>query len=83
MFPLRPIFQTSLCQQTPPDDELKSLLLLAQTGKLSKLRKTLEELAAQGPEYKKFAMPLVTLARQFQADQIETILNQHLLLEAS
>ena len=69
-------------QAIPPDDVLKPLLLLAQTGKLSKLRKNLKDLAAKNPEYEDFLMPLVTLARAFQADQIETILNQHLLVEA-
>ncbi|MEL6555328.1 MAG: ATP-binding protein [Cyanobacteria bacterium J06621_11] len=68
--------------RVPPDDVLKSLLLLAQTGKLSKLRQMLEALVKEEVSYQSFATPLLTLARQFQADQIEDLLNQHLLVEA-
>ena len=78
----------------PTEDELKSLLLLAQTGKLSKLRQRLETLIKENTDYSNFAAPLIALSRQFQADQIEARLdaqikaqtqtptNQHALAEA-
>ncbi|MEL6816385.1 MAG: response regulator, partial [Cyanobacteria bacterium J06598_3] len=65
----------------PPRDELRSLLALVQQGKLRKLRQQLEALMAQAEHYSPFAVPLLTLARQFDADGIEEALTQFLLME--
>ncbi|MEN8446504.1 MAG: ATP-binding protein [Cyanobacteria bacterium J06555_13] len=66
----------------PPIDALRSLLTLVQQGKLRKLRQQLEALVAEADRYSSFAMPLLALARQFDADGIEALLTQYLLAEA-
>ncbi|MEO0518988.1 MAG: ATP-binding protein [Cyanobacteria bacterium P01_A01_bin.116] len=67
----------------PPPDELRSLVALTQQGKLRKLRHQLEQLTEQNERYRVFAQPILTLARQFKADEIESLLTGYLLVENS
>jgi signal transduction histidine kinase/DNA-binding NarL/FixJ family response regulator len=62
----------------PPKDTLKDLLELAQQANLKVLRERLESLIDTDKVYSPFAEPLLQLARQFKAEEIEDLLHQYL-----
>lgn len=62
----------------PPEDTLKALLELAQQANLKTLRERLESLIDTDKMYSPFAEPLLQLARQFKAEEIEDLLHQYL-----
>ncbi|MEM8640644.1 MAG: ATP-binding protein [Cyanobacteria bacterium P01_G01_bin.54] len=62
----------------PSLERLQSLLEAVQQGKFRKVRQQLDDLVAVDRRYLGFAMPLVTLTKQFDADELEMILNQYL-----
>ncbi len=62
----------------PSTDILQSLLKLTQQGKLRKLREQVENLTKDDVSYTGFSTSIITLAKQYKADEIETFLNQYL-----
>jgi protein tyrosine/serine phosphatase len=58
--------------------ELKTLLELAQQGNLKRLREHTEHIAHSNPRYANFASQILQLAKQFKAEEIEELLQQHL-----
>ncbi|MEO1683768.1 MAG: ATP-binding protein, partial [Cyanobacteria bacterium J06631_12] len=67
--------------KTPPVAIIESWLLLARQGKLRKLRQSLEALASEDVQYARFVEPVLSLAKQFQAEAIEDLLQQSLFIE--
>ena len=63
---------------SPPYDTLNSLLMLAQQAHMKDLRELLEELVKINIEYKPFADPILHLAQQFRAEEIEELLETYL-----
>jgi signal transduction histidine kinase/DNA-binding response OmpR family regulator len=62
----------------PSPVELKTLLELAQQGNLKRLREHTEHIAHSNPRYADFASQIIQLAKQFKAEEIEELLQQHL-----
>ena len=62
----------------PSPEVLQDLLKTVQMGKIRKVRQQLEGIMEQDPGYRCFAQPLVILTKQFNGDEIETLLNQYL-----
>ncbi|MEL6853589.1 MAG: ATP-binding protein [Cyanobacteria bacterium J06607_13] len=68
-------------EKMPPVAVIESWLLLARQGKLRKLRQSLEAAVLEDVRYTSFVDPVLSLARQFQAEAIEDLLQQSLLIE--
>jgi signal transduction histidine kinase/CheY-like chemotaxis protein len=62
----------------PSRTELEAWLDLAQSGRLKKLIEAAEQLSQQDEQYQPFVQQVVTLARQFQSEQLEELLQRHL-----
>ncbi|WP_008310499.1 hybrid sensor histidine kinase/response regulator [Leptolyngbya sp. PCC 6406] len=62
----------------PPRETLATLLKLAQQANLKTLREQLENLVQADQMYTPFAEPLLQLAKRFQAEEIEDLLQQNL-----
>ncbi|MDJ1183496.1 ATP-binding protein [Roseofilum casamattae] len=62
----------------PPRSTLETLLELAGRNQIKALRETLEELCRSDERYGNFAEPLQQLAKQFQTEDIEALLQQYL-----
>jgi signal transduction histidine kinase/DNA-binding response OmpR family regulator len=62
----------------PSPTELKTLLQFAQQGNLKRLREHTEHIAQSNPRYADFASQIIQLAKQFKAEEIEELLQQHL-----
>ena len=62
----------------PPYPTLEKLLNLAQCANIRALRAQLEQLVSEDERYIPFVKPLTQLAKQFQAEDIETHLQQYL-----
>lgn len=62
----------------PPNKTLEALLDLAMQANLRDLRQTLEALVNSDNAYRPFAEPILQLAKQFQAEEIEQLLQQYL-----
>ncbi|MEM9220649.1 MAG: ATP-binding protein [Cyanobacteria bacterium P01_F01_bin.150] len=62
----------------PPTTTLEKLLELNQCGHIPELRKQLEQLIEQDPAYAAFGESILQLARQFQAEEIDTRLQVYL-----
>ncbi len=62
----------------PSPVDLKTLLELAQQGNLKRLRSHTEHIAHSNPRYADFASQIIQLAKQFKAEEIEELLQQHL-----
>jgi CheY-like chemotaxis protein len=62
----------------PDPVELKTLLELAQQGNLKRLRSHTEHIAHSNPRYANFASQILQLAKEFKAEEIEELLQQHL-----
>ncbi len=67
----------------PPTEVLQSMLELAEQGRLTKLRKQLEGLTQSNERYHGFTTSILTLAKQFKVDEIETLLQQYLTERSS
>jgi len=63
----------------PSPVELKTLLEMAQKGNLKRLREHTEHIANSNPGYADFASEILQLAKQFKAEEIEELLQQHLI----
>lgn len=63
----------------PPQDVLKSLLELAQLGYIQNLQDRLQHMVEKNQSYRSFAEPLWHLANEFQAEEIQALLQQYLL----
>ena len=70
--------ETSNTSKCPDPSELQALLLLAQSGKLRKLRQELDRLVQADADYEAFASPILALAKQFDAEAIEISITQML-----
>ena len=62
----------------PPTEDLQHLLELAQDGLLIKLSKTARQIEQQDSRYQPFIEQILQLAKQFQSDQIEELIQLHL-----
>ena len=62
----------------PPQDILMDWFNLAQQGHLMDLREQVEQLVTAEVQYSLFAEPILHLAKQFRAEEIEELLVQHL-----
>ncbi len=62
----------------PPVADLQMLLELAQDGLIKKLVLTVEEIEKNNPKYRPFNQQLIQLAKQFQPEKIETLLQQYI-----
>lgn len=62
----------------PPAENLKAWLELVQQGRLKKLITLAEQLAQQDTQYQPFVQQVLYLARQFQSEQLEQFIQQHL-----
>ncbi|MEG4022777.1 ATP-binding protein [Microcoleus sp. S13C4] len=62
----------------PSPLELKTLLEMAQKGNLKRLRSHTEQIAGSNPGYADFTSQIIRLAKQFKAEEIEELLQQHL-----
>jgi CheY-like chemotaxis protein len=62
----------------PDPVDLKTLLDLAQQGNLKRLRSHTDHIAHSNPRYANFASQIIQLAKQFKAEEIEELLQQHL-----
>ncbi|MEG4210738.1 ATP-binding protein [Microcoleus sp. S13_B4] len=62
----------------PSPVELKTLLEMAQKGNLKRLRSHTEQIAGSNPGYADFTSQIIRLAKQFKAEEIEELLQQHL-----
>ena len=67
----------------PPRQVLEELLVLAERNRVQELRSQLEHLKDSDTQYVPFAEALLKLARQFQSEEIETLLQQHLTGEVT
>jgi PAS domain S-box-containing protein len=63
----------------PTTEDLNVLLELAQKANLKALRQKIENLVQKNPNYNEFAVPLLQLVKQFKAEELEALLQQHLL----
>lgn len=62
----------------PAPDQLQAWLSLTQQGKLRKLKQALDTAITETPAYGDFVAPIMTLVKQFQAEQIEQLLSNYL-----
>jgi len=62
----------------PEPGDLQILLELAQEGRLKKLAEAAEEIGQKDDRYQPFIQQILHLARKFQAEQIEALIQQHL-----
>lgn len=62
----------------PPGKTLETLLELASRGNVKAIREQLSNLVERDRTYTTFAKPILELARQFKAEEIEQLLEQHL-----
>ncbi|MBN8565059.1 MAG: response regulator [Leptolyngbya sp. UWPOB_LEPTO1] len=65
----------------PSVEDLQVLLQLAQGGRLKKLKEVAEQIGQQDARYKPFTQKVLQLAKQFQLEQIEQLIQQHLVLQ--
>ncbi|MBD6617464.1 response regulator [Komarekiella sp. 'clone 1'] len=65
----------------PSQTELEKLMVLAQQANLKRLREQIENLVQADPRLTAFAAPILQLAKQFKAEEIEDLLKQHLTQE--
>jgi signal transduction histidine kinase/ActR/RegA family two-component response regulator len=63
----------------PPSLDLQTWLELAQEGRLRKLIESAQQLGAQDYRYQPFIQQVTQLAKQFQSEQLEQLLQQYLL----
>lgn len=62
----------------PPAADLQAWLELAQEGRLKKLISAAEQLQQQDDRYQPFAQQVIQLAKQFQSEQLEALIQQYL-----
>ncbi|MDY6902175.1 MAG: response regulator, partial [Cyanobacteriota bacterium] len=67
----------------PPTEDLQILFELAQDGLLIALAKTVEEIAERNNSYLPFTQKILKLAKQFNTDGIEELLNKYINSEQS
>lgn len=67
----------------PPVEEILILLDLVERGRLKQFKQQLEALKAQNSNYEKFSQPLLILAKQFQIEEIESLIEQYLSIPPS
>lgn len=63
---------------TPPASDLEAWFKLSQEGRLKKLISVAEALALQSAEYQPFIRQITQLARTFQSEKLEDLIQQHL-----
>ena len=63
---------------TPPNEELKDLLSLAVIGDIITIRKHLEKMENENPEFSQFISKLKLLAQNINLDEIEAILRKYI-----
>ena len=62
----------------PPSEDLKILLELAQNGLIKKLIETAEQIEQKNDRYQPFIQNILQLAKKFQIEKIESLINQYL-----
>ena len=65
----------------PPPEDLQILLELAQDGLLLKLGKMVDQIGQKSERYLPFTEKVSELAKEFEADKIETLIQKYLSLE--
>jgi signal transduction histidine kinase/CheY-like chemotaxis protein len=65
--------------ELPPKEDLQVLLELAQEGRLKKMSLFAEEIAKKSKRYQPFIQDVLQLAKQFQTEKIEELLQQHIV----
>lgn len=80
---IAPVSSSSLELITPDPEDLKILLELAQEGRLKKLGEVAEEIGKKSDLYQPFLYKIIELAKQFQSEQIEEIIEKLLAPERS
>jgi signal transduction histidine kinase/CheY-like chemotaxis protein len=63
----------------PPTSTLESLLEIAQQANLKGLREQLDRLVQANPDYYPFVHPIVQLCKQFKAEEVEMLIQRHLI----
>jgi hypothetical protein len=63
----------------PSTEDLIALLELAQQANLKALRERIQSLVRSDERYTRFADPILQLAKQFQAEEIEELLQNYLV----
>jgi signal transduction histidine kinase/DNA-binding NarL/FixJ family response regulator len=63
----------------PTQADLGELLTLAQQGRIKKLVEAAEAIRQKDPQYSAFVQQMLQLAKQYKLDQIEQLIQQHLL----
>ena len=72
-----PLVQASVLV-APPVEELQTWLTLVQEGRLKKLITAAEALSQQDNQYQPFAQTIIQLARQFQSEQLEQVIQNYI-----
>ncbi|KST68036.1 hybrid sensor histidine kinase/response regulator [Mastigocoleus testarum] len=67
----------------PPSEDLQILLDLVQNGLLLKLSKTAEQMGKNSDRYLPFTKKIAELAKQFQVEKLEILLQKYINLEKS
>ena len=62
----------------PPADDLRVWLELAQAGRLKKLIEVVDRWGQQHNQYQPFVQQVIQLAKQFQSEQLEQLIQQYL-----
>lgn len=62
----------------PEPEDLQVLLELAQQGRLKKLSEVAEQIGEKSDDYQLFIQDILQLAKQFQTEEIEQLIQQHL-----
>ncbi len=62
----------------PPQDELQNLLALVEDGLFLKLVEVAEQLGQHNHHYLPFVRTVIRMAEQFQAEELESLIRQHL-----
>lgn len=73
--------ESSPAMVSPSVEDLQVLLQLAQGGRLKKLKEVAEQIAQQDERYIPFTQKVLQLAKQFQLEQLEQLIQQHLILQ--
>ncbi|NJL90058.1 MAG: response regulator [Coleofasciculaceae cyanobacterium SM2_1_6] len=66
----------------PPSSELQILLELAQEGRLKKLMEVAEQIGQQDDRYQPFMQQVLHLAKKFQSEKIEQLIQQYLTIDS-
>jgi len=67
----------------PPQEDLQTLLSLAEDGLLTKLTALVEEICQNNPQYLPFMKKVLKLAKEYEIEQIESLIRESLLQKSN